>query len=82
MGQIVTKVAEGGRIVLPAEYRRALGIQIGDEVVLRLEAEGVRILTRHQAIRDAQAIIQRYVPAERSLVDELIEERRREAADE
>ena len=75
-------MAEGGRIVLPAQYRRALGIQVGDEIVLRLEGDELRLLTRRQAIRDAQDLIGRYVPAERSLVDELIEERRREAADE
>jgi bifunctional DNA-binding transcriptional regulator/antitoxin component of YhaV-PrlF toxin-antitoxin module len=68
--------------VLPAEYRRALGIQVGDEVVLRLEGETVRVLTRRQAIREAQEIVRRYVPADRSLADELIEERRREAASE
>ena len=68
--------------MLPAQYRRALGIQVGDEIVLRLEGDELRLLTRRQAIRDAQDSIGRYVPAERSLVDELIEERRREAADE
>jgi AbrB family looped-hinge helix DNA binding protein len=82
MSQIRTRVAEGGRIVLPAQYRRALGIQVGDEIVLRLEGDELRLLTLRQAIRDAQELIGRYVPAERSLVDELIEERRREAADE
>jgi AbrB family looped-hinge helix DNA binding protein len=75
-------VAEGGRIVLPAQYRRALGIEVGDEIVLRLEGDELRLLTRRQAIREAQELIGRYVPAGRSLVDELIEERRREAADE
>lgn len=82
MAQVRTRVADGGRIVLPAEYRRALGIQVGDEVVLRLEGETVRVLTRRQAIREAQEIVRRYVPADRSLADELIEERRREAASE
>lgn len=79
MAEIVTRVADGGRIVIPAEYRRALGIAVGDEIVLRLEGEEVRILTRQHAIRQAQALIRQYVPADRSLVDELIVERRREA---
>jgi bifunctional DNA-binding transcriptional regulator/antitoxin component of YhaV-PrlF toxin-antitoxin module len=64
--------------VLPARYRRALGIDVGDEVMIRLEGEELRLFTRRKAIRDAQALIRRYVPAGRSLVDELIEERRRE----
>ena len=43
MNQVKTKLAEGGRIVIPAEYRQALGLQIGDEVILRLEDGAVRI---------------------------------------
>jgi AbrB family looped-hinge helix DNA binding protein len=79
MSEVVTHLAEGGRIVIPAEYRRALGIKVGDEIVLRLEEGEVRLLTRQRAIREAQALIRRYVPADRSLADELIEERRRAA---
>jgi bifunctional DNA-binding transcriptional regulator/antitoxin component of YhaV-PrlF toxin-antitoxin module len=78
MSQIRARVFEGGRIELPEAYRRALGIEVGDEIVIRLEGDASRLLTRRQAIRDAQATIRRFVPAGRSLVDELIEERRRE----
>jgi bifunctional DNA-binding transcriptional regulator/antitoxin component of YhaV-PrlF toxin-antitoxin module len=66
--------------VIPAEYRRALGIHVGDEVILRLEQGEVRILTPQQAIQRAQELVRQYVPAERSLVDELLGERRAEAA--
>lgn len=72
----------GGRIVVPAEFRRALGLAPGDEVILRLEGGELRVLTRAQAIRRAQETVRRYVPAGRPLVDELLEERRREAAEE
>ena len=59
-------------------WRRALGIDVGDEIVMRLEGDDLSTFTRRKAIQDAQALIRRYVPAGRSLVDELIEERRRE----
>jgi bifunctional DNA-binding transcriptional regulator/antitoxin component of YhaV-PrlF toxin-antitoxin module len=72
----------GGRIVVPAEFRRVPGLARGDEVILRLEGGELRVLTRAQAIRHAQELVRRYVPARRSLVDELLEERRRESADE
>lgn len=72
-------VSDGGRIVLPAEYRRALGVKAGDVVLLNLEDGEVRIRTVDQAIRRAQELVRRYVPADRSLVDELIAERRLEA---
>jgi AbrB family looped-hinge helix DNA binding protein len=51
MYQIKTKLGEGGRIVIPAEYRQALGLQVGDEVILRLEGKELRIFTLNQAIR-------------------------------
>ncbi len=73
-----TKIGEGGRIVIPAEYRQALGLQVGDEVILRLEGRELRIFTLNQAIKRAQELVSRSIPEERSLADELIAERRRE----
>ncbi len=77
MTQVKTKIGEGGRIVIPAEYRQALGLQVGDEVILRLEGRELRIFTLNQAIKRAQELVSRYIPEERSLADELIAERRR-----
>ncbi len=78
MIQIRTKITEGGRIVIPAEYRKALGLDIGDEVILRLEDGEVRIFTPSQAIKYAQELLRPYLPQGRSLSDELIAERRLE----
>jgi AbrB family looped-hinge helix DNA binding protein len=78
MTQVKTKIGEGGRIVIPAEYRQALGLQVGDEVILRLEGRELRIFTLNQAIKRAQELVSRSIPQERSLTDELIAERRRE----
>ena len=80
MQQRATKVDRHGRVVIPAEYRRALGLRAGDAVVVQLDDGALRILTRAQAIRRAQEIVAKYVSPERSLVDELIAERRAEAA--
>ncbi len=80
MEQTATKVDRHGRIVIPAEYRRALGLREGDPVTVQLDDGELRILTRAQAIRRAQEILAKYVPPGRSLVDELIAERRAEAA--
>ncbi len=78
MNQVKTKLGEGGRIVIPAEYRQALGLQVGDEVILRLEGRELRIFTLNQAIKRAQELVSHYIPQERSLADELIAERRLE----
>ncbi len=80
MQQSATKVDRHGRVVIPAEYRRALGLRAGDAVVVQLDDGALRILTRAQAIRRAQEIVAKYVSPGRSLVDELIAERRAEAA--
>jgi len=78
MYQIKTKLGDGGRIVIPAEYREAMGLHVGDEVILRLEGKELHIFTLKQAIRRAQELVNRYIPQERSLADELIAERRLE----
>jgi AbrB family looped-hinge helix DNA binding protein len=81
VNSISTKVTDGGRIVIPAEYRRALGLNVGDDVVLSLEAKEIRILSRKEALRRAKALVRRYVPEGTMLSSELLAERRREAGD-
>jgi len=71
-------MGQGGRIVTPARFRRALGLKPGDDVVLALEEDELRLLTPGQAVQRAQALVRRYVPEGRSLAAELMEERRRE----
>lgn len=83
MGDVVrTKVTQGGRIVIPAEMRRRLGIEIGDDVSVAVDNGSLRIRTQKESIKRAQALVRKFVPEGVSLVDELIAERRREAADE
>jgi hypothetical protein len=49
-------------------------------VVLEIKGNELRVRPYKKAIEEAQAIIRRYIPdRDRSLVDELIEQRRREA---
>ena len=79
MSDVSTKIAAGGRIVIPADFRRNMGADVGDDVILRLVDGEVHILTRDQAIRKAQAVVRNSIPAGRSLVRELLQERRKEA---
>ena len=80
MPEVKTTIGEGGRIVIPAEYRRVLGLKPGDEVVLVLGEGEVRLITPQGAVRQAQALVRRYVSRGRRLSEELIQERREEAA--
>jgi hypothetical protein len=46
----------------------------------RRAIQGIEPSPLHEAIKRAQALVRSYIPEERSLADELVEERRREAA--
>ena len=70
-------LGQQGRLVIPAEVRSALGLRPGD--VLHLQVEDQRLVL--QRPRDAAAQLRGLgrVPDGRSLVDELLAERRAEA---
>ena len=74
-----TRVNENGRVVIPAAFRKAMGIDIGDEVVLRIEDDELRISTLKRRIEQAQRLVRQHVKPGTSLVDELIAERRKAA---
>lgn len=73
------KMSEGGRVVVPAEIRKALGLKDGDTVLWELVDGEARLTTKRERLRRAQALVCQYVPSDVSLVDELIAERRAEA---
>jgi AbrB family looped-hinge helix DNA binding protein len=75
----LTRINENGRVVIPASFRRALGIQSGDTVVLRIENDELRITSLRQRLAKAQQLVHKHVPSSTSLVDELIAERREAA---
>lgn len=78
--EIRLKVNENGRVVIPSEFRKALGIRSGDEVILSWKDDEIRITTMKRRIERAQRHVRKYVKPGVSLVDELIADRRREAA--
>lgn len=73
------KVSEKGRIVLPIQFREAVGIKVGDVVNLELVGNELRISTFSSRLEKARARLRRLVPQGVSMVDELIAERRAEA---
>jgi AbrB family looped-hinge helix DNA binding protein len=79
MSDISTRIGAGGRIVIPADFRREIGADIGEEVILRLVDGEIHILTRSQAVQKAQSLVRKSIPKDRSLVKELLRERRKEA---
>lgn len=71
-----------GRVVIPAVIRHALGMEPGDPVTVRIVDGEIRITTRRAALERARAAVMAATQGRRSLVDELIAERRAEAAGE
>ncbi len=70
------RVSENGRVVIPASFRKALGIEVGDEVVLELKQDELRITTPQQRIQRARERARKYLPKGVSLSKELLAERR------
>ena len=74
------KVVEGGKLVIPASFRRAMGVKPGDTVIVELDQGELRVRSLPSAIEGVQARMRELNPDGRSLVDELIADRRAEAA--
>lgn len=73
-------VGDRGRLVLPADVRSALGIEAGTRMLLSTERDGSLRLRPYRAVADQnRGLLADLVPGA-SMVDELLAERRREAA--
>ena len=75
-----TAIGPGGRVVIPAAYRKALEVEEGDYIVMQMDGEELRVVNDEKEFERARAVLAKYVPEGVSLVDELIADRRREAA--
>ncbi len=73
-------VAANGRMVVPASYRRMLGLEGGGPVLLKIENGALRLIGRAAALGRAQATVAQYSAKGGSMVDELLAERKLEAA--
>ncbi len=74
------KITEGGRLLIPVEMRRSLGLKPGSDVVLDLADGELRVRTVQQMVARVQALVRQYDPGAKNVVDEFIRERREEAA--
>jgi AbrB family looped-hinge helix DNA binding protein len=69
-----------GRVVIPAALRQAAGFKPGDTLIARVERDGRLVLeTRESLLAGIQALFS-HIPPGVSLAEELIAERRAEAA--
>lgn len=73
------KVSEGGRIVIPADVRKAKGIKEGDTLVLEVKADGMELRTRSEGLERARRLMAPYVQAGSTVVEDFLTDRHREA---
>lgn len=73
------KLVSGGRLQVPADIRRELGLKDGDVLLLEVKDGELRVRSYQEAIRRVREQVRRYVPEGVSLADELIADRRRAA---
>jgi bifunctional DNA-binding transcriptional regulator/antitoxin component of YhaV-PrlF toxin-antitoxin module len=70
-------------MVIPADIRAKSEILPGEEVIVVSDGPGeIRVMTRKAALRRAQEWVAGLAKPGQSMVDELLEDRRREAAEE
>lgn len=74
------QVGADGRVVIPVAYRRLLDVENGGAVQVRVEDGLVRLSSRDDVVRRVQELFAPYLRKGASATEELIAERRAEAA--
>ena len=77
--QVWAQVGPKGRIVIPAAYRKFLGIEEGGHGLMLLDQEEVRLIGRDGAIARAQELVAPFIKDESTSAEAFLAERRREA---
>lgn len=72
------RVADGGRIVIPVELRKELGIEEGQLVVLARDGDEIKIATLGESIRKVQEYFVGLGPPDALWSEEVIRKRREE----
>jgi antitoxin PrlF len=77
------RIVSGGRLQLPAEVRKQLGLADGDTVTLEVKENELHVRSFQESVRRAQQRLKHLMPTDGTrLSDELIADRRREAENE
>jgi len=71
----ILRLGKQGRLVIPAEVRAALGLSPGDRLHLHLSGQHLVLERQEDAVAELRGL-GASIPKARSLVDELLAERR------
>ena len=84
METVDVRLAENGRILLPAFVREGMGVQGGAKLILTLDSDEVRLSPMHHGISRARELYRQHATAARSTKDFLADRKAeavREAGD-
>lgn len=74
------RVSKSGRLSIPADFRKAIGLDYGGDVVIELAGCEIRIRTIDEVVAQTQAIARPLTAGKSGAsVDAFLAERRREA---
>ena len=72
-------IAPGGRLIIPAAFRKKMDLAVGDEVILKFTHDMIQVFNVHHAVQHAQNLVKQYNPKRKSIVSELLQERKAES---
>ena len=74
------KIGEDGRVVIPSSFRRELNIKPGDTLVVESDGDSLLVRGYERMLDEVQAAFAGLAPADARLSDELLADRRADAA--
>jgi AbrB family looped-hinge helix DNA binding protein len=78
VGPVRAIVGEGGRLVIPAEMRKAMGVKPGDTLVLKVQGGELTAISQLVSIRKVQERLAPYKKPGENVVDQFLAGRREE----
>ena len=75
------KIGEGGRVIIPAAYRKELDLHPGDELIMRLQNGEIRLFRQMRAVERIRALVKKKKVKNVNYVDDFIAFRKQESGD-
>lgn len=75
-----TKLGEDGRVVIPAALRKEIGLHPGDTIVIESDGDSLLLRSYERVLREVQEAFAPYRVPGTHATDELVAERRADAA--
>jgi len=70
MNEMRAKMTENGRIVIPAAFRHQLHLEPGEELVIRIDNDELRVFSLKHSLKKARLLVKKYAK-NKNLVQEL-----------